>query len=44
VGGVDIAGWPGGLVSAVHSAEDVERTLGAFEATIGMLAEDGALG
>jgi glutamate-1-semialdehyde 2,1-aminomutase len=28
--GVDIAGWPGGLVSAVHTGEDVGRTVDAF--------------
>jgi glutamate-1-semialdehyde 2,1-aminomutase len=31
-GGVDIIGWPGGLVSGVHNEEDVERTLAAFAA------------
>lgn len=30
--GVDIIGWPGGLVSGVHNEEDVERTLAAFAA------------
>jgi glutamate-1-semialdehyde 2,1-aminomutase len=29
--GVDITGWPGGVVSAVHSKEDAERTVNAFE-------------
>jgi glutamate-1-semialdehyde 2,1-aminomutase len=41
--GVDVVGWPGGLVSAVHSAEDVRRTVDAFEATFDMLAAEGAL-
>ncbi len=29
-GGVDTVGWPGGLVSGVHTAEDVDRTVAAF--------------
>jgi glutamate-1-semialdehyde 2,1-aminomutase len=37
VHGVDIMGWPGGLVSAVHTDEDVRRTVDAFDATLGML-------
>ncbi len=41
--GVDIVGWPGGLVSAVHSPEDVARTLEAFDATLDMLAAEGEL-
>lgn len=37
--GVDLIGWPGGLVSAVHRSEDVDRTVTAFErfvATVGV--------
>ena len=41
LGGVDITGWPGGVVSGVHTAKDVETTLSAFEQTLTMLAEDG---
>jgi glutamate-1-semialdehyde 2,1-aminomutase len=41
--GVDIMGWPGGVVSAVHSEEDVERTGEAFEATLAMLQAEGAV-
>jgi glutamate-1-semialdehyde 2,1-aminomutase len=41
--GVDIASWPGGLVSAAHTAEDVDRTIAAFEATFEMLAAEGVL-
>ena len=33
--GVDLVGWPGGLVSAVHTGEDVDRTVGAFERVVG---------
>lgn len=41
--GVDIASWPGGLVSATHNEEDVARTVKAFESTFDMLAKEGAL-
>jgi glutamate-1-semialdehyde 2,1-aminomutase len=41
--GVDIMGWPGGLVSAVHSAEDIARTLDAFDRTLDLLAREGDL-
>jgi glutamate-1-semialdehyde 2,1-aminomutase len=41
--GVEIANWPGGLVSAAHTPEDVARTVGAFEATLDMLAAEGEL-
>jgi len=41
--GVDIVGWPGGLVSAVHNEEDVQRTLDAFTATLDLLAAEGEL-
>jgi glutamate-1-semialdehyde 2,1-aminomutase len=41
--GVDIVGWPGGLVSAVHGDEDVARTLAAFDATLDLLAAEGDL-
>lgn len=39
--GVDIVGWPGGVVSAAHTQEDVRRTVYAFEATLEMLAAEG---
>ena len=32
--GVDIQGWPGGLVSVVHKDEDRQRTVDAFRQTI----------
>jgi glutamate-1-semialdehyde 2,1-aminomutase len=41
--GVDIASWPGGFLSSVHSAGDVERIVAAFERTFDALAEAGAL-
>ena len=39
--GIDISGWPGGLLSAAHSEEDVERTVEAFSGAISMLKEEG---
>jgi glutamate-1-semialdehyde 2,1-aminomutase len=41
--GVDIVGWPGGLVSAAHTPEDVARTLEAFDVTLDLLAAEGEL-
>jgi glutamate-1-semialdehyde 2,1-aminomutase len=41
--GVDIIGWPGGLVSAAHTEEDVWQTVKAFERTIEMLSAEGEL-
>ena len=39
----DIAGWPGGVVSSVHTEEDVQRTVAALEGTLHMLAAEGDL-
>ena len=41
VHGVDIAGWPGGVVSAAHNEADVRRTADAFDATLEMLQAEG---
>ena len=41
--GVDICGWPGGLVSAVHTEEDIGRTLETFDRTLDLLAAEGDL-
>lgn len=38
--GVDITGWPGGVVSAVHTSRDLEETATAFRDTVRMLRED----
>jgi glutamate-1-semialdehyde 2,1-aminomutase len=38
--GVDIVGWPGGIVSAAHTEEDVRRTVDAFKATVDMIAAE----
>ncbi len=42
-GGVDLVGWPGGVVSAVHGEAEVDRTLTAFENLLGALAAEGDL-
>ena len=43
LGGVDIVGWPGGLVSAAHTDEDVRLTVEAFDKALDMLAAEGEL-
>jgi len=43
VNGVDISGKPGGIVSGVHSAEDVERTADAARAALRALRAEGEL-
>jgi glutamate-1-semialdehyde 2,1-aminomutase len=39
--GVDLFSWPGGPTSAVHTAEDLARTVEAFRATLRILKEEG---
>jgi glutamate-1-semialdehyde 2,1-aminomutase len=41
--GVEIFSWPGGPTSAVHTGEDLERTLDAFRNTLQMLRAEGEL-
>ncbi len=41
--GVDVNGWPGGQLSAVHGQDDVDRTVAAFEEVVKQLAEEGDL-
>ena len=41
--GVDINGWPGGLTSAAHTEDDVERTADAFRRTVRALRAEGDL-
>ncbi|MFN7924664.1 MAG: aspartate aminotransferase family protein [Bryobacteraceae bacterium] len=41
--GIDVTGWPGGLVSGVHTGDDVDRTVSAFERVIGSLRDEGVL-
>jgi len=41
VNGVDLMGWPGGLVSATHGPAELEQTVEAFAASIAMLKRDG---
>ena len=43
VHGVDITGWPGGMMSAVHSSEDLDETAHAFRKSVQMLRESGAV-
>jgi glutamate-1-semialdehyde 2,1-aminomutase len=42
--GVDLFYWPGGLVSGAHGADDVDRTVSAFESVLRQLADEGDLG
>ena len=41
VNGVDINGGPGGIMSAVHTDADLERTAGAFRSTLKLLKDEG---
>ena len=43
VHGVDMLPWPGGMVSAVHTDEDLEHTARALERTIRMLRDEGEI-
>jgi len=43
VQGVDISGWPGGITSAVHGDDDLQRTVAAFEETIRAMKQSGDL-
>ncbi|MCH2212161.1 MAG: aminotransferase class III-fold pyridoxal phosphate-dependent enzyme [Fuerstiella sp.] len=41
--GVDIAKWPGGIVSAVHSSQDTDETTNAFRQSVKMLRGSGVI-
>ncbi|MCF3936218.1 aminotransferase class III-fold pyridoxal phosphate-dependent enzyme [Acuticoccus sp. M5D2P5] len=41
--GVDIGGWPGGLISAAHNADDMSHTLTAFEKALARLENEPGL-
>ena len=41
--GVDITGWPGGTIAAVHSDEDLQHTVDAFRESLKMMRAEGAL-
>ena len=41
VQGVEIFSWPGGPTSAVHTTEDLDRTVEAFQKTLRMLRAEG---
>ena len=38
--GVDFAGWPGAIVSAVHSGRDIDRTASVFEEVAHLFKEE----
>ena len=40
VNGVDLSGWPGGLLSVAHTDEDVAFTLEAFRTSLAMLKRE----
>ncbi|WMS43937.1 aminotransferase class III-fold pyridoxal phosphate-dependent enzyme [Acuticoccus sp. MNP-M23] len=40
INGVDLSGWPGGLASATHDADDMAVTMKAFEAAIARMKEE----
>ena len=41
VHGVDLMGWPGGLVSCTHGQAEADETVTAFAEAIAMLKRDG---
>lgn len=43
VNGVDVTGWPGGVMSAAHTDQDVAVTAQAFAEAIRMLRQDGEI-
>jgi glutamate-1-semialdehyde 2,1-aminomutase len=43
VNGVDLQGWPGGPISAVHDAADFGMTLDAFRESVRMLKNEGEI-
>ena len=43
VNGVDISGWPGGVLSATHNAKDISWTVDAFREALQMLRSEGEL-
>jgi glutamate-1-semialdehyde 2,1-aminomutase len=42
--GVDVVPWPGGVASGVHTCDDVDRTVAAFDRLLEALAAEGDLG
>lgn len=41
INGVDIANWPGGIISATHDDDCLERTIAAFRASLRMMRAEG---
>ena len=42
--GVDLFSWPGGPTSAVHTEDDLQRTVEAFAGAIGQMKAEGVMG
>jgi glutamate-1-semialdehyde 2,1-aminomutase len=43
VNGVDLSGWPGGLLSVAHTDEDIAFTVEAFRTSLSMLRREGMI-
>jgi glutamate-1-semialdehyde 2,1-aminomutase len=43
INGVDLQGWRGGLVSAAHTAAEVDATIAAWRASLRMMKDEGEL-
>ncbi len=43
VHGVDFSAWPGGLLSAAHTAADIELTADAFRKSVDWLLRTGVI-
>lgn len=43
VQGIDLSGWPGGLLTAAHSTRDVEDTIEAFDRSLHLLEGEGLI-
>jgi glutamate-1-semialdehyde 2,1-aminomutase len=43
VNGVDVGGWPAGVLSAAHAQADLELTAAAFRKALRMLKADGEI-
>jgi len=43
INGVDLKGWRGGLVSAVHTQADIDKTIEAWRTSLRALRDEGDL-
>jgi len=41
--GVDMAGWPGGMMSAAHGPAELDKAVAAFDAALDMLKREGEI-